>query len=219
MAENEKPQTQTAIISLIEEMVKQGESEQAIVQTLTNLGVEPEKAKRLLLLGQADTFALVKSEIAKMVKTETDQLVPQILERTRAESGKQLALDREKLENEIKTKYEKLADIETFKTDIGLQVATAVTAAERADAKSKELDKHITQARADLRELFARTGGGHWKALNKALLVAGVVLGFFAAAFFWAQYQGNGLSVDAVLSSGLVALVAITMMVISSLAV
>ncbi len=57
--------TDTSIIEIIEKMVREGESEEKIVQTLKDLGIPQDKAKRLLLLGQADTFALLRGEIKK----------------------------------------------------------------------------------------------------------------------------------------------------------
>ena len=42
MAKNE-----ASIIEVIDKMVREGESEEKIIKTLKDLGVEPEKAKRL----------------------------------------------------------------------------------------------------------------------------------------------------------------------------
>ena len=66
------PGSEPSIIEIIQNMVREGESEEKIVQTLQQLGVEPKKAQRLLLLAQADTFALLRSEISKIVKQDVD---------------------------------------------------------------------------------------------------------------------------------------------------
>ncbi|MFA4906946.1 MAG: hypothetical protein WC602_01615, partial [archaeon] len=57
-----------SIIRIIQEMVRKGESEKDIMSTLRGLGIDEERAKRLLMLGQADTFALVESEVSKIVR-------------------------------------------------------------------------------------------------------------------------------------------------------
>ena len=72
MAEK-RPRSEASIISIIREMVKSGESEQTIIKSLQQLGIDPKNAKKLLLLGEADTFALLQSEINKMVKEYFDK--------------------------------------------------------------------------------------------------------------------------------------------------
>ena len=66
----------TSIIEIIRKMVANGDSEEKIVKQLKDLGVDPDKAKRLVLLGQADTFALLSSEISKIVNAELDKQRP-----------------------------------------------------------------------------------------------------------------------------------------------
>jgi len=61
---------EASIIQIIQDMVKNGESEEKIIKTLESLGVEADKAKRLLLLGQADTFALLRNEISKIIAAD-----------------------------------------------------------------------------------------------------------------------------------------------------
>ena len=65
--------SEASIIQIIQKMVREGESEEKIIQSLKTLGVAPDKAKRLLLLGQADTFALLRSEITKIVKQSIEE--------------------------------------------------------------------------------------------------------------------------------------------------
>jgi hypothetical protein len=219
MPDAEKGANQTAILELIQDMVKQGESEANIVRTLENLGVDAEKARRLLLLGQADTFALVQSEINKMVKNELQKELPAAIEQLRAENNQRLQLDRTTIEAELRQKYERITNLEAFKTEQSARLSTAVSAAERSETLSKSLEKMMAEARRDIRELKTHSGTGQWQLLNRALLIVGAMLGIASAYFFYMQLTSTGLTIDAVLSTGLVALVAITMMIISSLAV
>lgn len=62
-----------SVIELIQKMVEENQSESRIIATLRDLGVPEAQAKRLLLLGQAKTFSLVKSEISNMVESEVDE--------------------------------------------------------------------------------------------------------------------------------------------------
>jgi hypothetical protein len=65
--------SEESIIEIIQKMVQEGESQEKIVQTLKDLGVNEEQAKRLLLIAQADTFTLLKKEINVLVKNSFEQ--------------------------------------------------------------------------------------------------------------------------------------------------
>ena len=67
MAQMDRP-SEASIISIIREMVQAGEPEENIIKSLKELGITEKDAKKLLLLGEADTFSLLQSEINKMVK-------------------------------------------------------------------------------------------------------------------------------------------------------
>ncbi len=97
-----------SIIAIIQEMVQKGESEEMIVSTLHDLGIDPKKAKRLLLLGQADTFALLRGEISKIVQENVELEKPKLAEYIRVEA--------KKAENEMTKKVEQRA-LNAFKED------------------------------------------------------------------------------------------------------
>ena len=52
-----------SVINVIQRMVQEGQSREAILHTLNDLGVEDDQAKKLLLIAEADTFTLLKKEI------------------------------------------------------------------------------------------------------------------------------------------------------------
>ena len=62
--------TETSIIEIIEKMVKEGRPQKEILKELTSLGIKEDQARKLLLLGEADTFNLLKNEIRKIVKED-----------------------------------------------------------------------------------------------------------------------------------------------------
>ena len=59
-----------SIINVIQKMVQEGQPREKIIQTLRDLGVEEEQAKKLLLIAEADTFTLLRKEIGTMVREE-----------------------------------------------------------------------------------------------------------------------------------------------------
>src|SRR3989338_1093309 len=65
-----KNQSNPSIIETIDKMVKDGESEEKILNTLKDIGISPDNARRLLILGQADVFSLIKGEIRKNIHQE-----------------------------------------------------------------------------------------------------------------------------------------------------
>ncbi len=70
MAKTKLKGTETSIIEIIEKMVREGRPQKEILKELKSLGIKEEQAKKLLLLGEADTFALLKKEIQKIVKED-----------------------------------------------------------------------------------------------------------------------------------------------------
>lgn len=65
-----KIRNETSIIEIIEKMVKEGRPQKEILKELKSVGIKEEQARKLLLLGEADTFALLKKEIQKIVKED-----------------------------------------------------------------------------------------------------------------------------------------------------
>ena len=107
-----KVEKEASIIEIIQEMVREGESEEKIVETLKSLGVEPEKAKRLLLLGQADTFSLLRSEISKIVKTDIEAEKPAFVDFIRGQTENAGTKTKERISKEV------LADVQKYEKAI-----------------------------------------------------------------------------------------------------
>jgi len=69
----EKEGMESSILEIIEQMVKEGKSEKDIFGALRGLGIKEEQARKLLLLGEADTYALLRNEIKKIVKEDMER--------------------------------------------------------------------------------------------------------------------------------------------------
>ncbi|MEW6294699.1 MAG: hypothetical protein AB1467_00185 [Candidatus Diapherotrites archaeon] len=61
-----------SVIQIIEKMVSEGQPEKKIIASLKTLGINEDQAKKLLLLGEANTFNLLRTEIKKLVSEELD---------------------------------------------------------------------------------------------------------------------------------------------------
>ncbi|MBN1940619.1 MAG: hypothetical protein JW772_00390 [Candidatus Diapherotrites archaeon] len=65
-----------SIMKIIAEMVRQGEPEDNIIKTLRELGVGEDEARRLLLVAQAQTFEMLKTEISRIIESHVSEDKP-----------------------------------------------------------------------------------------------------------------------------------------------
>ncbi len=121
-------QTKTSnpsIIETIDKMVKDGESEEKILNTLKDIGISPDNSRRLLILGQADVFSLLKGEIRRTLKQEFESGVlataaPQAVDEKQTakylaevrEYEKAMAKQNESLRNELDEKIKRIVEME-----------------------------------------------------------------------------------------------------------
>ena len=95
-----------SIIGIIERMVKEGQPESKILASLKALGVREDQAKKLLLLGESDTFTLLKNEIRKIVHedmSKEEELLKQVIRQVIVEEEK-------KLEQKMDTEMQQLKE-------------------------------------------------------------------------------------------------------------
>ncbi len=72
--------SEKSIMEIISEMVREGESEENIRGTLKSVGVKEKEINRLLLVAQAHTFELLKSEIDKIIELHVSDKKPALKE-------------------------------------------------------------------------------------------------------------------------------------------
>ncbi len=128
---------EASIIEIIEEMVRAGESEEKIVQTLKDIGISDKQAKKLLLLGEADTFALLKNEIRKIVKEDMEKEKEVLLEAISDEI--------EKSEEKVETHVKKA--IEEMRKSLKQQIAEQQTEEDKKE-KMREIVRMLEQPKA-----------------------------------------------------------------------
>lgn len=146
MAEQEVP-AKASIVSIIREMVKAGESEETIVKSLKELGIKEKDAKRLLLIGEADTFALLQSEINKMVKEYFEREKPNLVKFVEEKV--------EEEEQEMVGKVEKRA-LSAFKEDQSFIENQATMFQARVNQSVKNILQLNQETKATLSDLSRR---------------------------------------------------------------
>jgi len=211
---------ETSIIGIIEKMVKEGEPEEKIIQTLKDLGVEPEKAKRLLLLGQADTFALLKGEIKKIVKEELEEGKPVLKKFIQEEAVSSADESRQQLTKAVISdlkEYEKdiTGQSKTFQEQISSNIKRVNDLNDRVKNKLNELGEAVRQVQIDMDEVHVKGIGGRNKLIGNALLFLGLAFGTGDAILFFLNF-GKPLSVDTLIIMTVMALITVTMMFVAT---
>ncbi len=146
MAEKKRAE-KASIISVIQRMVASGESEENIIKTLRGLGVGTEQAKRLLLLAEANTFAVLQNEIGKIVRDYVEEEKPKLVAFIREEA--------KKAEKEMTDKVEKRA-LNAFREDQLFIENQAMMFQARVNQSVKNILQLNEQTKASIRELASR---------------------------------------------------------------
>ncbi len=215
------PGSEPSIIEIIQNMVREGESEEKIVQTLQQLGVEPKKAQRLLLLAQADTFALLRSEISKIVKQDVDaekqglnvfvqQQAQSAVQNVAKGMSENLKKDLQSYENELSTQRR------NFETQTGDTVSKFTDLSERIRVRVNELGKDVQQIKVDQDEIKLRGVGTQNRVISLALLAFGVLF-VLADLYLFIVNFGTVLTIDSVIIFIVMALIGVVLMFVATL--
>lgn len=210
-----------SIISIIQKMVREGAKEEEIINSLKELGVEENQAKRLLLLGQADTFALIRGEIKELVKEEIEsqrkeiqKIIQQETNKSSEETQKKLhelaQKEITKLENELKRKET------NFQKNIDEKVSKATDITTKTKNKLNELGEAVSTITMDLDEMKLKGIGKKTQWISYLLVITGI--GFFALDIylFFTHFQGN-LTTDSLILTVVFALIGITALFVATL--
>ena len=211
---------ETSIIEIIEKMVKEGESEDKIISTLKELGVEPEKAKKLLLLGQADTFALLKGEIKKIVAKELENEKPALEKFMQEEAVTSADSSRQQLTKAVISdlkEYEKdiTGQSHTFEEQISGNIQKVNELNERVKGKLNELGEAVREIQIDMDEVKIKGVGGRNKLIGNALMLLGLLFGAGDAYLFYSSF-GKPLSIDSLIIMTIMGLITVTMLFVAT---
>lgn len=210
-----------SIIEIIQTMVREGESEEKILQTLNQLGVDGKKAQRLLLLAQADTFALLQSEISKIVKQNLDVEKQSLAPFIQKEAQSAVMNARQNLSTDLKK------DLSGFETQFSssnknFEAQTLDTVrkftdlAERVRQRVNEMSKDVQQIKVDQDEMKLRGVGNQNRTISLLLLAFGVLFVLADLVLFVTNF-GLTLTIDSVIIFIVIALIGVTMMFVATL--
>ena len=214
-------QGEPSIIEIIRNMVAEGESEEAILQTLAQLGIDQKKSQRLLLLAQADTFALLRSEIGKVVKQEIETQKQDMrafmqseakssVEGLRANISQSVKQDLSAYENQITNQSR------SFQLQITDTVQKFTDLSERVRITLNTLGKDVQQIKADQDELRLKGISSKNRIISTVVLVIGTLFVLADLALFVLKFNA-ALTVDSIITFIVMALIGVTMMFVATL--
>ena len=214
------PKADSSIIEIIQKMVKDGESEEKIVKTLKELGVEEKKAKKLLLLGEADTFALLRSELSKIVKENIRNEIP-ALEKAIEDETQKTARD---IQDDVTKKsiteiqqYEKdmRGELSLFREQAQEKIEKVSFLGDRVKEKIEELASEVRTVQLDLDEMKVKGISGRNQNISRALIGLGILFGLADLYLFFTSYSA-GTSIDSIIVMVLVAVISVTMLFVAT---
>lgn len=212
-----------SVIEIIQGMVANGESEEKIVQTLKDLGVSPDQAKRLLLVGQADTFSLLRGEINKIVATEVERKKPELISFMEKEADQIGAKTHEKISEQVLAdvkKYEKdiTGQSKTFQEQMQENVRRVTELSDRTKNALNELGELVSQTRLDMDEMKVKGVGARNRILSIFLLGLGAIFLVVDLLLITTRFlpAGNFITPDAMIIAVILTAAGLVLMFVGS---
>jgi len=168
-----------SIINVIQKMVQEGQPRERIIETLHDLGVNDEQAKKLLLIAEADTFTLLKKEINSLVRSE--------FEENRRDFEDIIHKELVSLEEKEKSRVKELASVglrdvavdiqeqsRTFQTQVNQTISSSQKAVSMVKIALDSINEKIAQMELDVEQLKVH------KFRKKSMFFSYVMLGLGA---------------------------------------
>lgn len=212
-----------SVIQIIQQMVADGESEQKIITTLQDLGVTPDQAKRLLLIGQADTFGLLRGEINKIVREDVERQKPEIIAFIQSEAEKVGQKTHEKITKQVISdvqQYERAitGQSKTFQEQIHDNIRRVTELSDRTKDALNELGDMVQQTRIDMDEMKVKGVGLRNKLLSGFLIVMGAIFLLLDLALILTRFLPTGefITADAMIMSVILAASGVVLLFVGS---
>ncbi|MBU0636508.1 hypothetical protein KKE06_05780 [Candidatus Micrarchaeota archaeon] len=210
------------IIQVIQDMIRDGQSEEAIIKNLHELGVPPEKARKLLLVGQADIYSILQNEIARMVDKKMQEKNPELIHHLQSE----LQLAEESAARDVKEKtLKEIKDYEKYLENKLLIIESKVNEnVKKALTTSDTVREKLLSDEARLRRIENGDRGGGSSEMQLIthrtgnMIMAGVgILFALATAFIFYSYLSTAISTEAMIIGVVLGLVSVTFLFVSTL--
>lgn len=200
---------EASIIKAIREMMKSGEPEEKIIKTLIEMGVKPEQAKRLVMVGQADTLAVLEQDIGRIAKSQIENQLPAL----RKFVEEHLRTAREELKKSVKGELEE--ELEVFRKQVNEDIKLVNEVSSSFESKLAKIDEKVEDVRGEVKEMQMRRLGTKNEWISLMLVLGGLVFNFCALYMFFIEFAS--ITLDSLILILVIALTGITMLFGSSI--
>lgn len=215
------PPKNPSIIETIDKMVKEGESEEKILNTLKDIGISPDNARRLLILGQADVFSLLKGEIMRTIKLELEREEPELKKITRDETASAITEAKQQLAKTVMAEvkeYEKTlaGQNKLFEDQLNEKIQKINEQEEKTFKKVGQVGEVINKVQADMNEVGIKGVGGRNKFIGHMVVALGVIFGLATLYMLYTTLQ-QPVQTYSLIVIAIMAILTVTLLVVGTL--
>ncbi len=210
------------IIQVIQDMIREGDSEKQIIQNLRELGVPQEKAEKLLLVAQADVLPVLQLEISRIVDKKVLEKKRDIIHSLQSE----LQLAEEKTTQQVKDKTgQEIKEYEKYlETKFAIVQSQVNESAKKAIETSDMVRDKLLNDENRIRQLEAEGLGSKemqrvvHKTANSIIAALGILFAI-ATAYIFYQYTsaGTAVSTESLIIGVVLGLISVTLLFVSTL--
>ncbi|HLC80010.1 MAG TPA: hypothetical protein VJG83_06355 [archaeon] len=237
-----KNQSNPSIIETIDKMVKDGESEEKILNTLKDIGISPDNARRLLILGQADVFSLIKGEIRKNIHQELEKEETELRKVTHDEAlsameevkqqmsrnvlneikeyEKTLATQNKSFQDQLAQKMQKIGDSPggsiKGSDQLSARIQSMSETEEKLQQRLNQMGDSVKRMQSDMGDIGVKGGGGRNRMIGYAVILLGLI---FGAGTLYIFYTGLGqpFTTYSLVVMVVMAIITVTLLVVGTL--
>ena len=202
---------EASIIGAIREMMKNGEPDEKILKTLVEMGVKPEQARRLIMIGQADTLTILQSDIGRIAKGQIENEMPALKRMVENE----LMKTRKELKKTVKDELDEEMEVFRGHMNEDLKLVNEVTGS--LESKLGKIDEKVSDVRGEVKEMQMRRLGTKNEWLSLVLVVGGLAFNAFAFIMLYFIFTSASVTLDSLIMTIVTALTGITMLFGSSI--
>ncbi|MEM0360142.1 MAG: hypothetical protein QXK06_02275 [Candidatus Diapherotrites archaeon] len=197
---------EASIVNAIRTMMQSGEPEEKIIATLIEMGVKPDQAKRLVMVGQADTLTLIQEDIGRIARTQIENEIPAL---------KKMVEDTlEKAQRELKktVKEELDEELELFRRQVNEDLKLINEVNSSFEGKIAKVDEKTEEIKAEIKEMQMKRLGTKNEWISFMLMAGGVIFNVFAFYMVYIEFTSQSITLDSLILIMVMALTGITML-------
>jgi hypothetical protein len=197
---------EASIVSAIRKMMESGEPEEKIIDTLVQMGVKPDQAKRLVMVGQADTLSILQEDIGRIAKTQIENEMPALQKIVETH----LETTAKELKKTVKDELDE--ELELFRRQVNEDLKLVNEVSSGFEGKIDKIDEKVEEVRGEVKEMQMRRLGTKNEWISLLLMAGGVIFNVFALYMVYMEFTSASITLDSLILIMVMALTGITML-------